>query len=213
MLKVYNTFTSLQGESSFSGLPCYFIRLAGCFLRCSYCDTQSAQNAVGKEFSVSSLVDSFVECNLNLVEVTGGEPLMQNDCFALLTSLADTQKKVLLETSGAVSILKVDPRVHIIMDIKCPDSKMSNSLIHENLEIIKSYSHELKFVISSKSDFNWVVNFVKTHSLFDRVLLLSPVIGRINLQESATWILQEKIAFRLHLQLHKIIWPEGGDCK
>lgn len=211
MIRLFKTFCSIQGESTFAGLPCFFIRLAGCPLRCSYCDTRVACESMGAEVSVSELVERADSSGLDLVEVTGGEPLAQKECLILLTALLENKKTVLLETSGAFSVKDVDRRVKIIMDVKCPDSGMSEQMCLDNLKLLEGFTHELKFVVSSKSDFNWAASFVKKHSLYRRTLLISPVPENVSVEMLAAWILEGEINFRLQLQLHKLIWPGGGD--
>jgi 7-carboxy-7-deazaguanine synthase len=213
LIRLYNTFCSIQGESTFAGLPCFFIRLAGCPLKCSYCDTRAACESPGIETSISETVARADSSGLDLVEVTGGEPLAQKECSSLLAALLDSKKTVLLETSGAFSIKGVDPRVRIIMDIKCPDSDMSDRMFLDNLALLEGFEHELKFVVSSKRDFDWAAAFVKKHFLDERTLLISPVPRKVSPESVADWILASGINFRLQLQLHKIIWPGGGDDK
>ncbi len=208
MLRVFNTFISIQGESSFVGLPCFFIRLSGCPLSCSYCDTKNAAESPGFEMSVSGLIDLCSALSVSLVEVTGGEPLFQNECIDLLKRLCDLGKTVLLETSGSFSIKDVDRRVRIIMDFKCPDSNMSDRNFLENINLIKNYQHELKFVISSKFDFDWAVDFIHRYDLSSSHILFSPVLGKIIPSELASWILCSSLNVRLQLQIHKYIWPD-----
>jgi 7-carboxy-7-deazaguanine synthase len=210
MLRVFNTFTSIQGESSFIGFPCFFIRLAGCPLNCVYCDTRFASASSGVDMSISELVDLSISSPISLVEVTGGEPLVQKECIELLRSLANTGKTVLLETSGAYSILGVDLRVHIIMDIKCPDSKMNEKMIFYNFDLLDRYNYELKFVVSSVSDFDWATQFIYKRSINHCKVIFSPVLGQVLPSDLASWILSSKINARLQLQLHKLIWPLEG---
>jgi 7-carboxy-7-deazaguanine synthase len=207
MLRVFNTFTSIQGESSFCGYPCFFIRLAGCPLNCVYCDTRFASVFDGVEMSVSELVNLSIASPISLVEVTGGEPLFQSECIDLLLNLANIGKTVLLETSGAFSIISVDFRVHIVMDIKCPDSNMNNRMLFENLDLLERYNHELKFVVSSKSDFDWAIDFISSKKLNHRNIIFSPALGSVLPSDLASWILLSKINARFQLQLHKLIWP------
>ena len=161
--------------------------------------------------SEAKILERLSTSGRSLVEVTGGEPLSQSETPQLLKSLCDTGCTVLLETSGAESVEAVDPRVHVVMDVKCPDSLVSDSFVPENLDILFGKSHELKFVISSKNDFDWAVSFVKQRGLTNRNLLLSPVPSLVTGAEAAEWILGSGIEFRMQLQLHKLIWPEGGD--
>lgn len=156
-------------------------------------------------------MDRFRESGVRRVEVTGGEPLAQPDCGHLLSALCDTGADVLLETGGSISVADVDPRVQIIMDVKCPDSLMNDRMNPGNIELLSGRPHELKFVISSKRDFDWTVSFVRDRQLTQRVLLVSPVPGKVPPDATAEWILESGVDFRLQLQLHKLIWPDGGE--
>ena len=209
MLNVYSTFLSIQGESKYQGKPCFFVRLAGCGLHCSYCDSREACESSGTTMSVSEVMDRIIVSKVSLVEVTGGEPLMQQDTHLLLKTLADAYPKVLLETNGSLSVEQVDPRVHIVMDVKCPDSGMSDSFYLENLLLLQDRPHELKFVIFSRDDFNWACSFVSEHGLNNREITMSPVFEGVSLVQMAEWILSGPFPFRMQTQLHKLIWPSG----
>ncbi len=211
VIRLFNTFTSIQWESESVGLPCFFIRLAGCPLRCRYCDTRAACDSPGEAVSVDELVHRFVLSGVRRVEVTGGEPLFQEGTARLLSSLCDTGKIVMLETAGCIPVNKVDPRVHVVMDVKCPDSGSSNSFVEANLSDLSGRPHELKFVISSRRDFDWTVEFVHRHDLSERKLLISPVVALVSFLDIASWVMGSGIDFRLQAQLHRVIWPEGGD--
>lgn len=160
---------------------------------------------------VETLVEQFQDSGIRRVEVTGGEPLFQNECHKLLTNLCETGATVLLETGGAISVADVDSRVHIILDVKCPDSGMSHKMHQANIALLSDRSHELKFVVSSKSDFDWAVCYVQQKNLVGRDLLLSPVPGKVRPSDAAVWILNCEVDFRLQLQLHKLIWPDEGE--
>lgn len=205
VLLIHEIYRSLQGESTFAGLPCVFIRLAVCDARCVWCDTPHAFNQ-GERVPLDAVVAKALSYQCPLVEITGGEPLLQSEVFELMTKLADAGKQVLLETSGAHDISLVDRRVHIIMDLKCPDSGECENNRWKNLEILKS-SDELKFVIASRRDFDWTVATIREHQLERRFhVLLSSVFDRLPLAELAEWILESRLNVRLQLQLHKFVW-------
>lgn len=205
-LLIHEIYQSIQGESTFAGLPCVFIRLAVCNLRCVWCDTPHAFRE-GTFMSVDQVVQAALGYLCPLVEVTGGEPLLQAEVYPLMTALADAGRTVLLETSGAEDIAPVDPRVHIIMDLKCPDSGESTSNRWENLNILKP-SDQIKFVVASRGDFEWALEMIRRHELDRRfLLLLSPVFGRVHPRDLAEWLLASGVSARLQLQLHKYVWP------
>jgi 7-carboxy-7-deazaguanine synthase len=208
-LRVFEVFKSLQGESTRAGLACTLIRLAGCPLRCAYCDTAFAREAKGQELEIGEIVRRVLELGCGLVEVTGGEPLHQPHAPALLSALCDSGLEVLLETSGAFPIDGIDPRVRIVMDFKTPGSGMAEKMLPSNLELLRPGRDELKFVIASRSDFEWAVAKIRQHRLAGRVpLLVSPVNGAVEPADAARWIMESKEPLRLQLQLHKIIWGE-----
>lgn len=217
MLDVYSIFTSIQGESSLAGLPCTFIRLAGCPFNCRYCDTLGAKKPAGRQMTISRIVQKVKEARVNFVEVTGGEPLCQSEVNRLLSTLCDLGFFVALETSGAVSIAGVDDRVRVIMDVKCPDSFSSTGtqavFERDNLDLLKRSNVELKFVVSSRADFDWALDFCKDGRVKKAVhRIVSPVKGKVELDSLAQWILESSSDFRLGVQLHKIIWPnEEGE--
>ncbi|MBI1870224.1 MAG: radical SAM protein [Chlamydiae bacterium] len=204
MLKVNEIYKSIQGESSFVGLPCVFIRLTGCPLRCVWCDTAYAFEE-GKEMTVSEVVQSAKSLGLSLVELTGGEPLSQKDAFPLVKSLLGHGCQVLVETSGAVLVTELDPRAVKIMDIKCPGSGMMETMLWENLNHLTGQD-ELKFVIKDKNDFDWSCSIIEKHRLQDRKILFSPVFGELEPKLLSSWILEKNIAVRMQLQIHKYIW-------
>lgn len=207
-LQVCETFNSLLGESTFAGLPAFFIRLTGCNLRCRYCDTAYAYEG-GKEMSVAELAQAAVSQPARLVLVTGGEPLLQGETPTLLANLADAGLTVLLETNGSLPIREVDARVRRILDVKCPGSGMVAHNLWENLEQLHP-GDEVKFVVTDAADFAWALEVIQSHKLAGRVpLLISPVFGAFPPQEAAAWILASGLPLRLNLQLHKYIWgPE-----
>ncbi len=207
-MKATEIFRSIQGESTFAGLPCTFVRLAGCPLRCSYCDTAYAHGG-GREMSVADVVERVEGLGERLVEVTGGEPLAQDEVYPLLSALLEREHTILLETSGAVPTDRVDPRVVTILDIKCPGSGEGGTFIEGNLDRLRPRD-EVKFVLLDRADYDWAREFVRTHPrLKDQTVIFSPVSGRLPWNELAEWILDDRLSVRLGLQLHKLIWGEA----
>jgi len=208
-LRVTEIFHSIQGESTFAGQPCIFVRLTGCPLRCSWCDTAYAFHG-GTDMSLEAIVDRVKRYDCSLVEVTGGEPLSQPSANELIVRLCDEGLDVLLETSGAIDISTVDSRATIIMDIKCPGSQMDDRVRWDNLQHITA-KDQIKFVISDRRDYDWAVGVVKRYHLTDRCpVLFSPVFGAQDLQPMAEWILHDRLSVRMQIQLHKLIWdPEA----
>lgn len=207
-LRVNEIFHSIQGESTFAGVPCVFVRLTGCNLRCVWCDTEYAFYE-GKQMSVEEILDEVARYQCTLVEITGGEPLAQEGVHGLMRMLCDRGYTVLLETSGSISIATVDPRVRIIMDIKCPGSGMEKKNLWENLVYLKP-TDEVKFVVANKDDFDWSVDVIRKHGLEGKCpVLFSPVFGEVQPIDLAQWLLESGLNARLQLQLHKFIWePE-----
>lgn len=204
-MKVCEIFAGIQGESTYAGLPCVFVRLTGCNLRCSYCDTPYAYDE-GREMTAGEIVGAASAFGIRLVEVTGGEPLMQKEAFPLVKQLLDNGFSVLIETNGSVSIRDVDRRAVIIMDIKTPKSGMSAQMDPENLEYLKR-NDELKFVVADREDYEWVRAFIEERRLADTcTVLLSPLFGSLQPRELSQWILDDKLPVRLNLQLHKYIY-------
>jgi len=204
-LVVHEIYRSIQGESTFAGLPCIFVRLTACHLRCHYCDTRHAFRH-GKTIALEEVLNSALSWRDRLVEVTGGEPLLQPEVFPLMRRLADAGKTVLLETSGAVDISPVDPRVHIILDLKTPGSGEVEANLWSNLALLKPID-EVKFVVCDRPDFDWAVAQIRGHHLTDRVpVLVSAVSGQINPADLAAWVLESEFPMRLQVQLHKILW-------
>ena len=204
-LLIHEIYRSIQGESTFAGLPCVFVRLAVCGQRCRWCDTPHAFKE-GIVESPDAIVAKVLNYQCPLVEVTGGEPLHQIEVLPLMSRLADEGLTVLLETSGALEISPVDRRVHIIMDLKCPDSDECPNNRWENLAALKP-TDEIKFVIASRPDFEWTEKAVRAHRLDERfTVLLSPVFGEISANDLAEWLLASGLRARLQLQLHKYIW-------
>ncbi len=203
-MKVNEIFKSIQGESSYAGLPCSFIRTTGCNLRCSYCDTKYAFE-VGEELSVEMILERIKDYKCDLVEITGGEPLLQKDIYSLTERLLEGGYRVLVETNGSIDIGRLDWRVVKILDLKCPDSGESHRMRWENLGKLKPHD-EVKFVLSSRKDYDWAKGIIRKYHLEDRCILLSPVFSLLEPEKLASWILQDNLSARLQLQLHKYIW-------
>ena len=209
-LKINEIFYSIQGESSYTGLPCIFIRLTYCNLRCSYCDTEYAFHN-GSDMSINQILKHIDKYPANLVMVTGGEPLLQKDCISLMGELLKNKYSVMLETSGSLPLNKVPKKVVKIVDFKCPSSNMK----HKNdWKILKDIDKkdEIKFVIGDKKDYNWSKDMIKEYDL-DKIcpILFSPVYDKINIENLSKWILDDGLNVRLQMQLHKYIW--GADKK
>jgi 7-carboxy-7-deazaguanine synthase len=204
-LVVHEIYRSLQGESTFAGLPCVFVRLTACHLRCGYCDTPHAFYQ-GRTLTVDEVVARALTLGDRLVEVTGGEPLLQPEALPLMTRLADAGRTVLLETSGALDIGPVDPRVHVILDLKTPGSGEVAANLRENLARLKP-SDEVKVVVCDRADFDWAVAQVRAYHLLDRCpVLIGAVSDRVDPAALASWILDSGLPLRLQVQLHKILW-------
>ncbi|HEY1376841.1 MAG TPA: radical SAM protein [Gemmataceae bacterium] len=204
-LLIHEVYRSIQGESTFAGLPCVFVRLAVCDSRCVWCDTPHAFNQ-GEWLGVDEVLRRALAFDCPLVEVTGGEPLLQPDVLPLMTRLADAGRTVLLETSGAHDVGPVDRRVRVIMDLKCPDSGECENNFWPNLDRLRP-SDEIKFVVASRRDFDWTVETVRRHGLAARpTLLVSPVFGKVGPRELAEWVLASGLPLRLQVQMHKVIW-------
>lgn len=207
-LKVNEIYYSLQGESSLAGRPCIFIRLSGCNLRCSYCDTKYAYEA-GEEMSVDRILDNIGRFDCRLVEITGGEPLMQPETPVLISRLLDLNYTVMLETNGSLDIGEVDSRCIKVVDVKCPSSGEQDKNRLANLEKLCKHD-ELKFVVETKEDYR----YAKEQLLRNDIAIppghihFSPVFGKLSPQTLSAWILEDNLNVRMTLQLHKIIWPD-----
>jgi 7-carboxy-7-deazaguanine synthase len=205
MLKINEIFFSIQGESTNNGLPCVFVRLTYCNLRCSYCDTEYAFYD-GNEFSIEAIIEKVKMFGCSLVEITGGEPLFQDESFLLMKKLCDEGFNVMLETGGSLSIKEVDSRVKIIMDLKCPSSGMSKKNYYGNIRFLKPID-EVKFVIGSREDYEWAKNIVSQYGLNSKCeVLFSPVFGKLEPVKIVEWILNDKLNVRFQLQIQKFIW-------
>jgi 7-carboxy-7-deazaguanine synthase len=208
-LKVCETFYSVLGESTFAGLPAFFVRLTGCNLRCRYCDTPYAYEG-GEEVAVAALLEAALASPTRVVLVTGGEPLLQAETRPLLSQLAEAGFTTLLETNGSLPVSQVDPRVHRILDLKCPGSGMAGHNDWHNLDFLTSRD-EVKFVVLNHTDFTWALGVIREFKLAERLpVLISPAFGQVAEKEVAAWILESGLPLRLNLQLHKYLWgPEA----
>ncbi len=208
MLKVNEIFFSIQGESSQMGLPCVFVRLTECDLRCTYCDTEYAFYE-GEMLSLEHIIERVSSYGCKLVEITGGEPLLQSEVYELMTRLCDLGFSVMLETGGHILVDKVDARVKKIIDMKTPSSGMLRKNDYRNLEIAAP-TDEIKFVIGSRLDYDWAKRVIEQYRLTERLtVLMSVVFGELAPQTLAEWILADRLPVRFQLQMHKYIWsPE-----
>lgn len=205
-LQISELFFSIQGESTYAGRPCGFVRLATCPLRCRWCDTAYAF-APGNTRSIDDVLADVAEWRTDLVEVTGGEPLAQPAALELVRRLCDTGSTVLVETSGALPIEAVDTRATIIMDVKCPGSGESERNHWPNLQALNPQD-EVKFVIQDRADFEWAAELVQREpALHGRPVLFAPVHDALDPGDLARWILDANLAVRLQLQTHKYLWP------
>ena len=205
-LCVNEIFYSLQGEGTRAGERCVFVRLTGCNVRCSYCDTQYAFEE-GQIMTLDQVLWCVRGYGCPLVEVTGGEPLLQPPVYQLLTTLAGEVDTVLLETSGTMPIQNVDPRVVRILDVKCPGSGVADRNHWPNLDLLTPRD-EVKFVVLDRTDYDWAKDIIVRHGLLTRCpVLLSPVFGVLQPNELASWVLLDQLDVRVGLQLHKLIWP------
>ena len=205
-LKINEIYQSIQGESSWAGWRCVFVRLTACDLRCTYCDTEYAFYE-GRKRQLDDIFDEVLAFDSPLVEITGGEPLLQKNVLPLMTRLCDAGKTVLIETSGAHDISKIDPRVHRIMDLKTPGSGECVRNLWSNIPHLEKRD-EVKFVIGSREDYEWSREQVRVHHLDERCggVLFSPIFGRIEPRDIVDWIVADKLPVRFQLQMHKFIW-------
>jgi 7-carboxy-7-deazaguanine synthase len=210
-LRVTEIFHSIQGESTWIGVPTTFVRLTGCPLRCVWCDTEYAFHG-GELMTLDQIVARVDEIGTRVVEITGGEPLVHRNAFVLTERLLDEGYTVLVETSGAIGIGPLDPRAHRIMDLKCPGSGESSKNLWSNLEHLTARD-ELKFVVKDRSDYEWAREVIRERELNRRLeegtlraIHLSPVWGELELSALAGWILEDRLPVRYQIQLHKVIW-------
>ena len=205
MLEIAEIFHSIQGESTYAGLPCTFVRLAGCNLECLWCDTK---HSCGELWTVGAVLKKVERYGCSLVEITGGEPLIQHSCPELTRQLLDEGYTVLLETNGSLPIDAVPPEVVRIVDFKCPDSGMMDRIHWPNVGLLNAGRDQVKFVVAGRADYEWSRDVIRQHRLEKRCacILISPVWGRVNLQDLAAWILEDRLPVRFQLQMHKLIW-------
>ena len=208
MIKINEIYLSVQGESTHTGLPCIFIRLTGCNLRCSWCDTAYAFHE-GKNMSIDEILQKVENFGIHLVEITGGEPLMQDNVYTLMRRLIEKGYKVMLETGGSISLERVPKDVIKIMDLKCPGSGEQEKNNLENLKLLAPHD-EVKFVILDRKDYEWSRDIIKKFKINETAhILLSPVFDKLELKEMVKWILEDRLPVRLQTQLHKIIWDKN----
>lgn len=205
-LVIHEIYASIQGESSFAGLPCTFVRTTGCDLRCVWCDTPQAFYG-GTRMERADVLAKALSFQTPLVELTGGEPLLQPAVLPLMRDLCDAGKTVLIETSGAADVSGVDPRVHKIMDLKAPGSGETHRNRWSNLDHIRA-TDEIKFVLVDRTDYEWMRTQITEHGLAEKTkhLLASTVFGKLLPKDLALWVLEDKLPVRVQLQLHKYIW-------
>lgn len=205
-LNLIEIFQSVQGETSYAGLPTTFIRLAACNLRCSWCDTTYSFGR-GEPVSLDTILTKVREFGCPYICITGGEPLLQKNVYPLMQTLCDLGFHLSLETGGSLSIADVDPRVKIILDVKCPGSQMDHKNLWSNLDLIRP-TDEIKFVLANHIDYTWMKTVCEKHQLFKHPfsVLLSPVYDILDPKELVQWMLQDQLPVRLNLQIHKFIW-------
>jgi len=208
ILRLNEIFHSIQGESSRAGEPCVFVRMTGCGLRCTYCDTEYAFFE-GEDVSIEEVVEKVESYGCKLVELTGGEPLEQEGVYVLMDELLAKGYDLMIETGGHVDISRVDTRVKRIVDLKTPSSGMMKRNLYSNIEHLTRHD-EVKFVIGSREDYEWAKEQIERHNLAKRAgtILFSPVHGEFSDADLASWILEDRLPVRFQKQLHKIIWPE-----
>jgi len=204
-MRITEIFHSIQGESSFAGRPCVFVRLTGCPLRCTWCDSEYTFYG-GTEMALDDVLAKVRSFGCRLVEVTGGEPLHQPEAFTLIERLCSDGYEVLVETSGAIDISPVDLRAHIIMDVKCPGSGMMDRMDWKNLNRIAG-KDEIKFVLKDRADYEFACTMIERHRLAERCpVLFSPSFGELDPRQLSEWVLADTLPVRVQLQLHKLIW-------
>lgn len=211
-LRVYETFSSIQGESTHAGRLCFFIRLAGCNLRCVYCDTRKAQlPSAGKERSLDELVAEAEQSGLKLVEITGGEPMLQKQTPELCRRLLQHGFEVLMETNGSVALSSLPDGVRRIIDWKTPFSGESDRMLEENFRSLRP-GDEVKFVIADRRDYDAALEVIRCFKMSGKaVLLFAPVFGKIEPRTLVEWMLRDRVPARLNLQIHKIVWDPSAE--
>ena len=204
-MRITEIFHSIQGESSYVGQPCVFVRLTGCPLRCTWCDTEYSFYG-GTDISFEEILAKVKSYGCPLVEVTGGEPLAQPEAIPLISRLCDAGYRVLVETSGAIDIAPVDERAHVILDVKCPGSGMTDRMHWANLSRL-TMKDEAKFVLIDRKDYDWARNVIAQYDLVNRcALLMSPVFGSLEPRLLVEWVLADRLPVRFQMQVHKLIW-------
>lgn len=208
-MKICEIFYSIQGESTFSGLPCIFIRTSGCNLRCSYCDTRFAYEE-GYEIKAEKILEKIKSYNCNLIEITGGEPLLQEEVYGFIDKALKANYRILIETNGSILTDRLPKQVTKILDIKCPGSGQSEMMDFNNLSYLNR-DDQVKFVIMDESDYNWAKKVIAENNLtsITENILFSSVYGILDPKKLAEWILKDNLNVRLQVQMHKIIW---GPC-
>ncbi len=201
-MKVCEIFPSIQGEGSLVGIPMLFVRLTGCNLRCTYCDTKYAYTE-GNDFSVEEVLKKIRNFKFKYVEITGGEPLLQQEVYPLIDNLV-RDFNVVLETNGSILIERINSQVKIILDIKTPGSGMSDKNLLDNIKFLKE-KDEIKFVITDRNDYDWSKNFIKSYPTKAKEILFSPAFGLLEPRKLAEWIIQDGLNVRLNIQMHKYI--------
>jgi 7-carboxy-7-deazaguanine synthase len=206
-IKIFEIFHSLQGETSRIGLPTVFVRLTGCPMRCTYCDTAYAFSG-GGNMEIADILAKVASFETKYVTVTGGEPLAQKECYTLLQALCDAGYSVSLETGGAMDIAPVDKRVSVILDIKTPASNEEKNMLWSNVEHVKA-KDEIKFVLCNRADYDWAKLKLSELKLTEKCpVLFSPSYNELQANELAAWVLQDRLPVRMQVQLHKILWGE-----
>ena len=209
MLEVTEIFNSVQGESTHMGLPCVFVRLTGCNLRCVWCDTAYAFQG-GKKLSIDEILEEIKSHNIDLIEITGGEPLMQEESILLMETLLKEKFRVMLETGGSLSIKDVPTKVIKVIDLKCPGSGEEDKNHWDNLNYLAS-TDEIKFVIADRADYEWSRAALHKYELDKKShILFSPVFDKLNLKDLTEWLLEDNLPVRLQTQLHKHIWDKNA---
>ena len=209
MLNVCEIFTSIQGESGLTGLPCTFIRLSGCNLQCVWCDTAYSRLESGNKMSIEQILREVSKSHVNLVEITGGEPLLQKDTAALCKELLQNKYSVMIETNGTLDISVLDSKVKRIVDIKCPGSGAGDSFLIDNIKRLTK-NDEVKFVVSSVEDAGWAKKFCEEYDLSKKcAVIFSPVMGMLSPDTLAGWLIKSGLDARLGIQLHKVIWGDA----
>lgn len=214
-LNICELFYSLQGESSYAGFPCVFIRLSGCNLRCSYCDTSYSYEEEGRLIDLQTIIDFVDDYPATLVEITGGEPLLQENVYPLMEKLVVRGRTVLIETNGSIAIDRIPLDTRAIVDIKCPGSGFESSFLMENLNHIRHRlnrdprSIELKFVLTDRHDYHWAKQFITSHEPIDKApIIFSAVASSLQPKDLAEMILRDQLFVRFQVQLHPILWPD-----